>query len=343
MASVYSRKGLTLLEVLVLLGVILFLLMLLLPAIQYTHGHRRRAGCINNMKELGLGLLNHEHALKRFPPSCSVKRDADGKIVSLDGWSWFVHILRYMPEMVNRPCYERLHPACGSPLDGEDDHKWALGIVIPELQCPDFEGNPYVDPSTKKEAITNYKAFGATHIESLNVASPNPTVPKYAPDTDRHPDGALFPGSTHGTEGFWIDGTSRTAMLVESVEQNAARWTVGKECVVVGLPPVVSFQKNQTYWHPTGYSANRFWKQSTISPGINKTYLDWDYDKFPYDDGGISTSSIKYGPSSHHAGVTNHLFVDGSVHSISNEIDAALYMFIITRNGGDPMPGIQPP
>ncbi len=346
MASVHSRKGLTLLEVLVLLGVIFFLIMLLLPAVSKPREAARRAHCLNNLKQLGLALSHHEDALKRFPPSCSVKRDADGKIVSLDGWSWCVDILPYME---NSALWNTLDLEDGTPLDGAPAHTAALGTTVGELRCWSVKGNEYIDPSTETEAITNYKVFGGTHIESLNVASPNPTVPKYAPDSDRHPDGAIFPGSTHGIEGFRVDGSSRTAILVELVEQNVARWTVGKECVVVGLPPVVSFQQNQPYWHPRGYSADRFWDQSTIAPGINKTYLDWDYEKFPYDDGGISTPSaaasgpIKYGPSSHHAGFTNHLFADGSVHTISNEIDAALYMFIITRSGGDPMPGPEPP
>ncbi|OHB72196.1 MAG: hypothetical protein A2V70_20780 [Planctomycetes bacterium RBG_13_63_9] len=54
-----------------------------------------------------------------------------------------------------------------------------------------------------------------------------------------------------------------------------------------------------------------------------------------------ATGPIKYGPSSDRSAVTNHLSVDGSVHAISNEIDAALYMFMMTRNGGDPMPGYE--
>lgn len=51
---------------------------------------------------------------------------------------------------------------------------------------------------------------------------------------------------------------------------------------------------------------------------------------------------IKYGPSSHHDGVVNHGFADGSVHSISKQIDAALYFFIITRNNADPIPFLCP-
>ena len=255
--------------------------------------------------------------------------------MSLDGWSWFRDIYPYTINHI-------YNPLVGGPLDGTAENAQALAAIWPELHCPSFEGSPYVDPKTKTEAITNYKALGATHLESLNVASPNPTVPRYAPDSDRHPDGAIYPGSRHGVDDF-SDGTSRTILFVETVEQNVARWTVGNETCLVALPPTVTFEKvAASYWHPTDYTADQFWGNSTIPATINKTYLNWDYDAIPYDDGGISTPSaaasgpIKYGPSSHHKGVTNHGFADGSVHSINNDIDAALYMFLTTRNGGDP-------
>jgi hypothetical protein len=108
---------------------------------------------------------------------------------------------------------------------------------------------------------------------------------------------------------------------------------------------------NIPYAYPTGYTANKFWEESTCNPNI--TYLDWDYLTNPYVGTGnmatpapslppgISYSDAQYGPSSHHSGVTNHLLADGSVQSISNDIDVAAYMFLITRNNGDPFPDFQ--
>ena len=46
----------------------------------------------------------------------------------------------------------------------------------------------------------------------------------------------------------------------------------------------------------------------------------------------------EFGPQSSHPSVTNHLMVDGSVHTLSNTIDVAAYMFMITRESGDPAP-----
>ena len=89
-----------------------------------------------------------------------------------------------------------------------------------------------------------------------------------------------------------------------------------------------------------------------MAPDDNVTYLNHDYTVDRYQDGGIASSlpvpsgdgintTITLGPSSDHSGVTNHLYADGSVHAISNAIDAAAYMFITTRNNGDPAPIIK--
>ena len=97
-------------------------------------------------------------------------------------------------------------------------------MSFPELLCPSFRGSPYADPETKKAAITNYRAMGATHIESLGVASPHPMRPKYGEGSAMggrgpHPDGACFPG-----DGLKIDhrafqqGLSNTMVAVESME-----------------------------------------------------------------------------------------------------------------------------
>jgi hypothetical protein len=56
--------------------------------------------------------------------------------------------------------------------------------------------------------------------------------------------------------------------------------------------------------------------------------------------GGAQSNTPAYGPSSGHSGVVVHLMADGSVHSLSKTIDVSAYMFLITRNGSDPIPTI---
>src|SRR5947209_13886416 len=81
------RRAFTLVELLVVIGIIGLLVAILLPAIQAARGAARRISCANKLKQMGLALFNYESSHKVFPPGYVSKFTSTGDDKG-PGWGW---------------------------------------------------------------------------------------------------------------------------------------------------------------------------------------------------------------------------------------------------------------
>ena len=90
MVQQQSRKAraFTLIELLVVMAIIAILIGLLMPAVQSARESGNRIACANNLKQIGLAMINYEYTFKALPPSR----------LNNNGATWACLILPYLEQ-----------------------------------------------------------------------------------------------------------------------------------------------------------------------------------------------------------------------------------------------------
>jgi len=101
--NVSKRRGFTLVELLVVIAIIGTLVGLLLPAVQSAREAARRASCNNNMRQVGLALLQCEGVKRKFPAATDRNEftGVAGGATDADtgaGYSWITRTLPFIEE-----------------------------------------------------------------------------------------------------------------------------------------------------------------------------------------------------------------------------------------------------
>ena len=182
-----SRRGFTLVELLVVIAIIAVLIGLLLPAVQAARESARRSACLSNLRQVGLATLGYTATKKNVLPygSFFTAQNASG----MRG-SGVALILPWMEQtrIYDLIDYDNMNVAVDSQLV-PGSNQFIRAIPIPVLLCPTEPVNTLLGLSGT--AQTNYTASsGPTgHADNSNCPCPeamalnNFQIPPYSQGT----------------------------------------------------------------------------------------------------------------------------------------------------------------
>jgi prepilin-type N-terminal cleavage/methylation domain-containing protein/prepilin-type processing-associated H-X9-DG protein len=324
-------RGFTLVELLVVIAIIGVLVALLLPAVQAAREAARRSSCKNNLKQLGLAALNHESAKGHLPPSALV----DLTVTSTpNNGSWGVHgrLLPYMEQQSLRQLVN---------LEVAWDNQMAIsGVKIEPFQCPsDDKAQEIRDPGGGKALL-----YPTTYGFNLG------TWFVFDPATREGGDGVFFPNSNMPLANI-TDGTSNTLLAAEvkawtpysrngGLSSTAIPNTADEASPFVNAGPDKK-DTGHTEWpdgrvHHTGFTATM--TPNTFVPyTFNGQLVDGDYNSWQEgkDGSGGQPTYAVITSRSHHSGQVQVAMVDGSVQTINDNIELAVWRAMATRAGDE--------
>src|SRR6266446_4723737 len=124
------RRAFTLIEILVVIGIIGILIALALPAIQRVRDSAARVQCSNNLKQIGLGLHQYHDVNKAFPPGMRWQKGRDPQRLA----SWLSQILPYVEQQALWTATQNAYRQSPSPRNNPPHI--GLATVMPLFVCP---------------------------------------------------------------------------------------------------------------------------------------------------------------------------------------------------------------
>ena len=338
-----SRSGFTLIELLVVIAIIAVLIALLLPAVQQAREAARRSQCVNNMKQIGLGLMNYESSNGGFPPPKIFSGSGIGNNGGINGvlnTTGFTMILGFLEQTALLNAYN-FSQASSSSVNGPNNNvigsplvnSTVVGALVSVYACPSDQ-----PPDIQNEAGNG--AYARTQARRSNYFFCSTLwMEYYGP----YAWGGSLPDYVQSTRGMFItdmstslsevtDGLSNTAMVGESPQIHSQSvwgpyWGSGVHTSTNGNvyppPPLITAIAGKLGLGPE-------WRDYTTTlpnafPNSTQCGGPCGNNKLPY-------ANIM---GSKHPGGLNMVFGDGSVHFIKNSISGQTWWALNTIHGGE--------
>ena len=326
-----KQAGFTLIELLVVIAIIGILLALTLPAVQMVREAARRTSCKNNMRQLGLALHNYESARKQFPPGYAYSLGSDyasqtGYPVSSGltdanylGHGWGAFILPFVEQ-------QNLSNLVDDQLPVFDPaNQVARETEVTVFLCPSdpFSQGNFVVRDETSNPVEQYAA--ASYCANWGPASGVLETPGNTGDDinlDATPDQSTGPFYRNSKTRFRdiTDGTSSTLAIGE--RHNGP--IVDSAGNPIGVAPHSNFENA---W----FAAVR----DIDSPDDDHGHMVLFDTEFPPNNPPISGVGADRGVAAPHSGLAQFVFMDGSVHTISETIDSIVYRSLSSIRGGE--------
>lgn len=306
----YSRRGLTLVEILVVAAVIFILLALFLPFYRGgAGGAARRAQCANHLRQLGLSLHNYESSHQCFPAAFGDPAFATASVA--ENQNRLSGMILLLPYLEQGAVYDELVAASWGPSIGTPGFApWEQNFKF-LLLCPS-------DPA-EAGVGTNYVFCVGDQTQGFGQ-----------------------PIESHGVFGFQksaklseiVDGSSNTIMMSETLRWRPADRGLGAIAQVAAAElssPVALNQKlftDEYQDRATLLPAGRGQRWYDGAPGSSLFNSSLLPGSGSYASSGSPMADGIYSLSAEHSGVVNFLYADGSVSLYSRsdkEVDLAVW------------------
>jgi len=318
----------TLVELLVVIAIIGVLVALLLPAIQAAREAARRMSCANNIRQIALAMHNYESANQKFPPQILI--GTDQKL-----WSAQSRILPYLEQ--------------GSLFAGIDFEQGYDNVLLNGQRLASLRVPTLLCPSERRDEM-RLKNDDPYHYP-LNYGINCGVWKVFDPTDQSGGSGAFFPNAGLGTRSFG-DGLSNTLMLAEVKGWTPYYRDIGTGSAIPANTPneICSLsgdfkaESGHTEWvdgrtHQTGFTA-AFTPNTAVLCEDDRQLYDVDWNNWrtrQTTDSSFDPNKTTYAAvtsRSYHGGnVVNVAKMDGSVDSISSDIDLTIWRAMATRDG----------